>query len=145
MAKVRKELEAINANNNLQFRHVFSTDISRRILLRHLENITETIPKVESIASTASQILISHVNTKPEMKFAEASAYTLMRILRNEIQEERAVRNIIEGLFGSGQYARLKKTGRNPVTNTQLSHLLHITETITEMKPISIAEFIQDL
>ncbi len=72
--------------------------------------MTASIPKVESLASTPPpQILVSHVNTKPRMKFIEASAYALMWILRNEIQEERAVRNIIEGLFGNGQYARLKK------------------------------------
>lgn len=143
--KIRKELQAVGVSEDLRFCHVFSTDMSRRILLRHWENITEAIPKVETLASTPSQILVSHVSTKPGMKFAEASAYTLMRILRNEIQEERTVRNLIEGLFGSNQYTRLKKIGRNSPAKTQFEHLRHITETITEMKPINIAEFIQNL
>lgn len=143
--KILKELSAVGVNEDLRFCHVFNTNISRKILLRHWENITKAIPKVESLALTPSQILISHVNTKPGMKFAEASAHTLMRILRNEIQEERAVRNIIESLFSSSKYTWLKKKGLNPPTKSQLTSLTHITETITEMKPINIAEFIQDL
>ncbi len=146
MEKIRKELVSVGESDELRFSHVFSSDISRRILLSHWEKITSEIPNIESLASTPSQILISHVNTKPGVKFAEASAYTLMRILREEIQEERGVRNIIEGLFGRTQYSRLlKKVGRQPLSALQISHLTHITNTVSGMKPISIAEFIQDL
>lgn len=145
MAKIRKELTAVGVSDDIRFCKVFSTDISRKVLLRHWENITASIPMTESLASTPSQILISHVNTKPNMKFAEASAHTLMQILRKEIQEERAVRNLIESLFGGNQYSRLKKIGLNPLTKSQLNNLLYITETITEMNPINIADFIQNL
>lgn len=145
MEKIRKELVAIGESDELRFSHVFSSDISRRILLNHWEKITSEIPKTESLAQTPSQMLTSHAITKQGMKFAEASAYTLMRILRNEIQEERAVRHLIESLFGRAQYSRLKKVGREPLTDSQVSSLLHFTNTITEMHPISIAEFIQIL
>lgn len=143
--RIRKELNAIGFNEDLSFYRLFNADISKKILLRHWESMTASIPKTDSLSKTPSQILISCTNNKPGMKFAEASAHTLMRLLRDELQEERAVRNIIESLFGNGQYTRLKNLGRNPLTNTQLSHLLHISQTITEMKPINIAEFIHEL
>jgi hypothetical protein len=141
--KIRNELKAIDESDDLRFCHVFSTAISRKILLRHWENITNQISKNELLADTTTQMLVSHVNTKTDMQFAEASALTLMQLIRKEVNEERAVRNIIEGLFSKGQYTRLKKIGRNQPTKTQLTSLLHITKTLTEMKPVSVTDFIK--
>jgi hypothetical protein len=142
-AKIRKELKAIGANDDLRFAQLFSTSISRAILLRHWQQVFDSIPKSEMVASTATQILVSHKQTNPSIKFAQASALTLMQLLRTETKGERAVRNIIEGLFGTAQYYRLKKMTRDPPNKTHLKDLLHITETITAMTPVSIADFIQ--
>jgi hypothetical protein len=79
------------------------------------------------------------------MKFAEASAKTLMQILRNELEDERAVRNLIESLFTPSKYNLLKNVGNSPLTNVQLKSLIHITKTINEMKPIEISEYLQIL
>lgn len=140
---IRKELKAIGARDDLRFSHLFSTDISRNILLLHWQKILNRIPKADMVADTATQILVSHKQADPDMKFAEASALTLMQLIRKEALDERAVRNIIEGLFGTTQYYRLKNKSREPPTKTQLKDLLYITETLTAMKPVSIADFIQ--
>lgn len=141
--KISHELEAIGVSVDLRFSHLFSTDISRKILLLHWQKIFDQIPKTETVAETATQILVSYKQANPDVKFAEASAFTLMQLLRKEAQDERSVRNVIDGMFGRAQYYRLKKIGRNPPTKTHLKDLLYITETITAMKPVSIAEFIQ--
>lgn len=142
-SKIRNELEAINLSDDLRFCHVFSTDISRSILLRHWQNIVSQIPKIEAVGDTATQILVSHAQTSPEMKFAEASALTLMQLIRKETRDERAVRNIIEGLFGTAQYYRLKNKSRDPPDKSQLKDLLYIEKTITAMMPVSVADIIR--
>ena len=145
MAKIRKELRAIGADDDLQFSKLFTSDISKRILSTHWEKITSWVPKDETLASTPSQILIAYVNANSGTKFAEASAHTLMQLIRKEVQDERGVRNIIESLFNENQYRKLKKVGLNQPTELQLSSLAYITKSIQEMKPICIAESIQDL
>lgn len=141
-SKIRKELKAVDISDDLRFCHVFSADISRKILLRHWQKIVSQIPKTEIVADTATQILVSHIQANPEMKFAEASALTVMQLLRKEAQDERAVRNIIEGLFSPAQYYRLKKKGHYPPTKAQLNSLLYITETLTAMKPINGVDYV---
>jgi len=138
--RIRQELESIGADVDLRFSHLFNTDISQMILLRHWHKVIDQIPLMTN-ADTAAKILVSHKQSDPDMKFAKASALTLMQLLRHE-QEERAVRNVIEGLFGIEQYYRLNKMTRNIDGNTGVKDLLHITETITSMKPVSISDFI---
>lgn len=139
--KIRSELKAINANEDLRLCYVFNADFSRAILLRHWNKIFEQIPKAEMVADTATQILVSLKQANPNMKFAEASSLTLMTLLRKEAQDERSVRNLIESLFGKSQYIRLKNNGRSPPTKTQLKSLLQVTKTITAMTPVNVEDF----
>jgi hypothetical protein len=138
---ILKELRAIGASDDLSFSYLFSTDISRKVLLLHWQNIFDRIEITETVANTATQILVSYKQAEPSMKFAQASALTLMQLIRKETRGERAVRNIIEGLFGTPQYDRLKKMTRDPPSQTRLKDLLYITETLTSMNPVSIADF----
>ncbi|HJQ08720.1 MAG TPA: phage/plasmid replication protein [Candidatus Saccharimonadales bacterium] len=139
--RIRQELNTIGVNENLQLNHLFSSDISRKVLLLHWQKIIDRIPYSEAKADTASQILVAYKQSNPDMKFSKASALTLMQLLRNE-QSERAVRNVIEGLFSRAQYYQLKKKTRNPVKVTKSKDLLHITETLTQMIPVSIDDII---
>lgn len=139
--KIRSELKAINANDDLRLCYVFNADFSRAILLSHWNKIFDQIPKAEMVADTATQILLSLKQANPSMKFAEASSLTLMTLLRKESQDERTVRNLIESLFGKPQYTRLKNNGRSPPTKTQLKSLLQISKTISEMTPVKIEDF----
>lgn len=141
--RILKELKAIGASDDLSFSHLFNSDISRKVMLLHWQNILDRIHVTETVADTATQILISHKQANPDMKFARASELTLMKLLRKEARGERAVRNIVEGLFGTPQYNRLKKMTRDPPSKTRLKDLLHITETLKAMVPVSIADFNQ--
>lgn len=141
--KIRSELKAINAKEDLRFCYVFNADFSRAILLRHWNKIFIQIPKAEMVADTATQILVSLKQANPTMKFAEASSLTIMTLLRKEAQDERFVRNLIESQFSKSQYVRLKNNGRSPPTKTQLKSLLQITKTITAMTPVSAKEILK--
>lgn len=141
--KIRSELKAINVGEDLRFSHVFSTDISRGILLRHWSKLFDQIPKAEMVTDTVTQMLVSLKQANPDMNFARTSSLILMTLLRKEAQDERTVRNLVEGLFSKSQYTRMKNNGRLPATKTQLKSLLQITETITAMTPVSIADFVK--
>ena len=141
--RIRQELEAISVDVDLRFSHLFSTDISRKILLLHWSKILNSLPATKTTANTATQLLISHKQAEPDMKFASASALTLMQLLRKEARGERAVRNVIEGLFGIEQYYRLNKKTRNLSKRTGSKDLLHITESIKAMTPVIIDDFIK--
>ncbi len=141
--KIRSELKAINANEDLRFCYVFNADFSRAILLRHWNKIFDQIPKAQMVADTPTQLLVSLKQANPSMKFAEASSLTLMTLLRNEARDERTIRNLIESLFSESQYSRLKNNGRSPPTKTQLKSLLQISKTISAMTPVKKEDFIK--
>lgn len=86
--KIRSELKAINVSEDLRFYHLFSTDISRAILLRHWNKIFDQIPKAEMVADTATQILVSlkqaskHQHEVCRSKFNDAYDTTTKRSTR---------------------------------------------------------------
>lgn len=143
MRKIRKELKAVGLSDDLRFSKLFSTDTSRKILLLHLQKIMANIPRTEIDTNTAGQLLMSYKQSDPRIKFAEASALTLMQLLRNEAQDERAVRNLIEGLFSTAQYYRLKKKSRKPPTQSQLKDLRYIEKAIKAMKPVTLIDYVK--
>lgn len=140
--RIRYELNAIGADEDLRFSYLFSSDISSKVLLRYWQKIIDQIPPTTT-NTTVTQILVAYKQTDPEMKFAKAGALTLIQLLRNETRGERAVRNLIEGLFGTAQYYRLKNMASNSSKQTERNELLRITEIITEMEPVSIEDSIQ--
>ncbi len=142
-SRIRQELKKIGVDEDLRFSHLYSTDISRKILLRHWQKVVDQVPCRTSHTYTATQILTAYKQSEPNMKFAKASALTLMQLLRNEAKGERAVRNLIEGLFGIEQYYRLKKKTRNTSNKIESKDLLHITETIKAMTPVIIDDFVK--
>lgn len=139
--KIRKELEEVDVFCGTTFCELFSTDISRKLLLKHWGNIFDRIPKAQVIDDTAENMLVTFKQTKPEMKFAEASRTVLLTMLRKEIADERYVRNLIDELFGKHTYSRYKLNGREPPSPTQLKTLLKITDNLTAMKPVSIDNY----
>ena len=141
--KIRSELKKIGIANEMLLKHLFSSEISRKILILHWENIFNLIPKLAVTETTTSHLLTAYMQDSPEMKFAEASALVLIQQLRFELKDEREFRNIIEGLFGTGQYYRMKKLCRDPPNKTQLKDLLHISETVMKMQPVTITDLIE--
>jgi len=141
MKKIRNELKAIGSNSDITFRELFSTDISRKILLRHWSNIFDLIPKALLDTDTPEQLLLNIAKADPAMKAREALAIMGLRLLANN-QEERYVRNLMEGLFTPSQYRRLRQKSREPLNATQLKTLIQVTNTLTAMTPVSIDDYV---
>lgn len=143
VAKLRKELTVIGVDSTgLSFRTLFSTDISRKVLLRHWNNIFDELPKAPfAVIDSAEQNLIAYKQAYPHAKPAEVSFAVMLAMIRKDHDDERYVRNVIEELFGKHTYYRYKRNGRSPPTKTQLKTLLLIEATLTEMKPVSIDDY----
>ncbi len=139
--KIRKELKEVGVFGDTTFYELFSTDISRKLLLKHWGNIFDRIPKAQVIDDTAENMLVTYKQTNPNMKFAEASRTVLFKMLRKEIVDERYIRNLIDELFGKHTYNRYKLNGREPPNPTQLKTLLKITNSITAMTPVSVVDY----
>lgn len=143
VAKLRKELEVIGVDStDLSFRTLFSTDISRKVLLRHWQNIFTELPKAPfATLETLEQNLIAYKQANPYAKPTETLYAVMFAMLRKDHDDERYVRNLVEGLFGKHTYRRYKRNGRSPPTQTQLKTLLLIEATLTAMKPVSIDDY----
>jgi len=143
VAKLRKELEAIGVDStDLSFRSLFSTEISRKVLLRHWKNIFDELPKTPyATLDTVEQNLIAFKQTYPYAKPAVTSMSVMLAMLRKDHDDERYVRNLVEELFGKHTYYRYKRNGRSPPTKTQLKTLLLIEATLTAMTPVSIDDY----
>ena len=143
VAKLRKELKVVGVDStDLSFRTLFCTNISRKVLLRHWQNIFDGLPKAPFVAiDSVEQNLIAYKQAYPHAKPAETSFAVMLAMIRKEHDDERYVRNIIEELFGKHTYYRHKRNGRSPPTNTQLKTLLLIQDTLTAMKPVSIDDY----
>ena len=143
VAKLRKELNLVGVDStDLSFRTLFSTNISRKVLLRHWQNIFDGLPKAPFVAlDSVEQNLIAYKQAYPHAKPAETTFAVMLAMIRKEHDDERYVRNIIEELFGKHTYYRHKRNGRSPPTNTQLKTLLLIQDTLTAMKPVSIDDY----
>lgn len=144
IAKLRKELNVIGVDStDLSFHTLFNADISRKVLLRHWQNIFDELPKAPfAVIDSAEQNLIAYKQAYPNAKPAEASFAVMLAMIRKDHDDERYVRNIIEELFGKHTYYRYKHSGHLPPTKTQLKTLLLIEATLIEMKPVSIDDYI---
>ena len=143
VAKLRKELEVIGVDStDLRFRTLFSTEISRKALLRHWKNIFDELPKAPyATLDTVEQNLIAFKQAYPYAKPAETSMSVMLAMIRKDHDDERYVRNLVEELFGKHIYYRYKRNGRSPPTKTQLKTLLLIEDTLMAMKPVSIDDY----
>ncbi|MEX0881586.1 MAG: hypothetical protein WDZ34_01790 [Candidatus Saccharimonadales bacterium] len=140
--KIRNELSAIGiTDNGLTFKEMFSTDISRKMLLRHWNNIFDRIPKVPLDGDTPEQLLLNITKAEPDMKAREALAVVTLKLLSKD-HEERYIRNLMETLFSPSQYRRLRHKSREPPNATQLKTLIHVTNALRAMTPVSIDDYL---
>jgi hypothetical protein len=140
MKKIRSELIAVASTAGTSFAEMYNKDLSRKILLRHWNNVFDRIPKGLLDSDNTEQLLINIKKANPEIKLREALAIIgFQHLARNN--EERYVRNLTESLFSPAQYRRLRQKSREPPNATQLKSLIHVTNTLTEMIPVSIDDY----
>lgn len=140
LVKLRQELKAVGVETDTTFKELFSTDISRKVLLRHWGKVFEKIPKIPLDSDTAESLLINVAKANPNLTLIQAMAVAHYQTMLKD-HDERYIRNLAEGMFNPSQYKRFKQKGREPPDPTQLKTLLFVTDTLTAMKPVSIADY----
>jgi hypothetical protein len=138
--KIRTELKAVGFLGGTTFQELYSTDLSRKILLKHWNNVFSKIPKALLDTDTPEQLLLNIAKSNPDIKAREALAIMGIRLLANGM-DERYLRNLLEQLFTPSQYRRLKAKSREPPPATQLKTLIKVTDILTAMKPIRIEDY----
>lgn len=140
LVKLRNELKAVGIESGTTFKEMFSTDISKKVLLRHWHNVFEKIPKIPLDSDDPESLLVNVSKANPDLTLIQAMAVAHYQTMLKH-HDERYIRNLAEGLFNQSQYRRFKQKGREPPSPTQLKTLLYITDTLTAMKPVSIVDY----
>ncbi len=138
--QIRAEMMTVGAISGTTFSELYTTDLVRRVLLRHWNNVFNKIPKAllryRYPRTTAAEL----TKDKPGIKAREALALVGMRLLADG-KDERYLRNLIEELFTPSQYLRLKRKAESLLALSQLKTLMKVTDAITAMKSISIDDY----
>lgn len=140
LRKIRSELKAVGIDSGTTFKEMYSTNISRKVLLRHWHIIFDRIPKALVDTDKAEHLLVNTKKANPDMTLRDALATIGYLYLRSN-QDERYVRNLAEELFTPSQYRRFKQRSREPPTSTQLKTLIHVTNNLTAMMPVSTNDY----
>ncbi len=140
LKKIRSELAAVGVTSGTTFKELYSTDLSRKVLLRHWNNVFDRIPKGLLDSDTAEHLLINSKKANDDIKMMEALARVGYAYLLKD-KDERYIRNLLEGLFSPSQYRRFRQKSREPPNPSQLKTLIHVTNTLTAMKPVSVEDY----
>ena len=139
--KLRDELISTGLVRELTFRELFSNRVSQRVLTHHWGRIFERIPKTPLDNQTVEGLLLNLKKTQPNITLTKALAIIGYEHLKKEL-DGRYVRNVAEELFSPSQYRRFMQRTRNPPPANQLKTLLTISNSLSEMKPVSILDYI---
>lgn len=130
--------------DNLTFRRMFSSEISRSILLSWWNEVFAKIPKAplddETVENTFLGILKSP-DAKPQRVLATLG---MIYLQRSQSYDARFAKEVFDNRFKDGSWARSQKLLIRPDKPKNLRHLLHIEGTIKEMKPINIDDYKED-
>lgn len=139
--EIKRSLQLIRQDvEDVSFRRLFSSEISRAILLYWWKEIFRTIPKMPLDSATMmNQLLglLANPEAKPQRVLATMGA---LRLYEEPDFDERFVREVFDKRFKPGSWNRSKKLLLQPEAPKNLQHLLQIEQTIREMRPLKLED-----
>lgn len=133
--QIRKALKDMNLKNSgLKLKGLFNSNVSRKILMHHWQNIIDLIPKIPLDDSSPDKLfvdILKNSSIKPQKALAKLG----YQLLQNT-HDNRYIRAIIENRFNSETWRRVTTGLRDLPDRTQLKSLLKISDDINAMKPI---------
>jgi len=138
--KIRSELKMVGFFGGISFRELYSTDLSRKILLCHWTQVFTHIPKVSLDSDNPTSLFTSIAKANPDLTCTQAMAAAHYQTMLKD-HDERYIRNLAEGLFNPSQYRRFKLKSREPPPVSQLKTLIEVTKVLEAMKPVSIIDY----
>lgn len=139
--EIRNALKKVDLDSkDLSFRRMFSSNLSRKVLLYWWGQIFQAIPKAPLDDRTVEKLfldILQNPNATPQRVLATLGMYYLARAPNFD---ERFAREVFNKRFKNGSWGRSKKLLLQPETSSNLKRLLHISSTIREMKPINLGD-----
>lgn len=139
--EIKRNLRLIGQDaEDVSLRRLFSSEISRAILLYWWKEIFRTIPKTPlDQTSVINQLLglLANPGAKPQRVLATLGA---LRLYEEPDFDERFMCEIFDKRFKPGSWNRSKKLLLQPESPKNLQHLLQIEQTIREMQPLKLGD-----
>lgn len=130
--------------DNLTFNRMFSSEISKSILLSWWNEVFAKIPKTPLDSETVENRylgLLRSPDAKPQRVLATLG---MMYLQQSQSYDARFAKEVFDKRFKDGSWTRSQKLLIKPDKPKNLRHLIHIEETIKEMKPIDINDYKED-
>jgi hypothetical protein len=137
-AKINSSLKAVGFDDDLVFKHVFSSELSKKLLTYHWDNFYSNIPKVALDSDEPQKLLANILQSSGLMGPRQAVAELGMMLLLKD-SEQRYVRTLLEERFGKHAWSRLKPLIQK-LERRQLKSLIGVNNTIKEFEPTKIKE-----
>lgn len=138
--KIRNTLTRAGiANSSLRFEDLFSTDVSRRLLIYEWSAILSRIPKIPLLGDSPDGLferILQDRSLSPLKALAKLGMLWLL-----SVSDTKYVRNLFDERYGTHAWGKIKGS-RDPPSSEQLRNLLHISNAIEEMQPIDIDQLI---
>ena len=127
----------------LTLNDVFSSELSRKILLENWCEITKKLPVFEMNSKSPKRIFEKIISDK-NIKAKESLSLLGIYLLEADTSDLRHLRNIFENRFGKDNWRRFfpQKRENIDISNGK-SSLLFIEESISEMRPIKLSDYIK--
>lgn len=132
------------STDDLTFKRMFSSEISKSILLNWWNEVFAKIPKAPLDNETVENTflgLLKNPDAKPQRVLATLG---MIYLQKSQNYNARFAKEVFDSRFKDGSWARSKKQLIEQKAPKNLNHLLQIEHSIKEMKPINIDDYEQD-
>lgn len=140
--EIRNNLRKVGlGDEDLSFKRLFSSSISKSILLQWWNEIYNRIPKMPLGNDTLENLyigILQNPQATPLRVLATLGAYCQAKLPH---YDERFARELFDKRFKPGSWNRVKKLLLESEKPKNLKHLIHIGETIREMRPLRISDY----
>lgn len=127
----------------LTLNDVFSSELSRKILLENWREITKKLPVFET-NSKSPKLIFEKIISDKNIKAKESLSLLGIRLLEADTGDLRHLRNIFENRFGKDNWRRFFPQKREKINiSNEKSSLLFIEESISEMNPTKLSDYIK--
>ena len=127
--------------NDLTFKRMFSSEISKSVLLNWWNEVFAKIPKAPLDNETVENVFLGLLNNSEAKPQRVLATLGMIYLQKSQSYDARFVQEVFDKRFKDGSWVRSKKLLLNPEKPKNLRHLLQIEQSIKEMKPVNIEDY----
>ena len=137
---ITSELEAVGLSKDINFKELFSSVVSKAILLKHWQELTAYSPLSDQKPKSYSEYLTQVLQVNPKLKLNKAMLFIGTKVVIDEVGL-RNYRGIISK-FGSKAWHRINKEfEKHSFPKKQLAVLPVVEKQLQEFKPVKMSAY----